>query len=63
MTTTRSVVGSLIVLLSGIFLFLSLSNMAFSVKMVTTYKYYTMIGAILLIVFKDSILDKLNIKS
>jgi len=61
MAVSRSTVSALIVLLMGIFIFQSMVNTDWIQKIVTTYKYYTMIGAIIIILFRNQIMDKIGL--
>lgn len=61
MPISHSTASALIVLLAGIFIFKSLENIPTAMKLIS-YPYYTIIGAILMIVYRNKILDVLKIK-
>lgn len=62
MLISKSTASALIVLLAGIFIFKSLEQIPFAMKLITQYTYYTIIGAILIIMYRNKITEKLGLK-
>jgi len=62
MKIQKSTANALIVLLTSIFIFKSLEQIPFVMKIITNYPYYTIIAAILIIAYRNKITEKLGMK-